>query len=122
MPPFGLGDVKRAFREVALRVHPTTAAAMSQCARRSRPVTSSSRACPATRRHSRERRSRNQTDVPWRRSAKGEPHDPAQQRALGTIFKTALGDYKYVTRNDFSARSFATEDAAAKPQEEVGAA
>ena len=54
----------------------------------------------------------------WRRSAKGNLTTPLNNGHWGTIFKTAFGDYKYVTRNDFSARSFATEDAAREAAEE----
>ena len=59
-----------------------------------------------------------QTDVLVASEREWNLTTPLNNGYWGTIFKTALGDYKYVTRNDFSARSFATEDAAREAAEE----
>ena len=118
-PPFGLEDVKRAFREVALRVHPdhggSDVAMRAAIEARDELLSCLSRNPQA---FARAEKPKPKQTFSWRRSAKGNLTTPLNNGYWGTIFKTALGDYKYVTRNDFSARSFATEDAAREAAEE----
>lgn len=117
-PPFSADEVKRAFREVALSVHPdhggSDAAMRAAIEARDVLVAELARNPSA---FSRPKPKPKQT-FSWRRSANGSLTTPLNNGYWGTIFKTALGDYKYVTRNDFSARSFATEDAAREAAEE----